>query len=725
MGGGITKEAVLERLDMREFYSQYLELPNRNGTEVTVKCCFHEDTKPSLCLNLKSGFYKCQGCGETGDVFKMLQKQENLTFSEALKKLGARVGLTGGPYTTPDRKGGVLRQETTETTPIEHKLVDSFVDDLNKQPAMLNYLLNVRGLSADTIEAYRLGWCATRHRYSLPVYDDSGNVVNLRMYKPNVKDDEPKMESWARGYGKVRLYPEDNVTGDTVILCEGEFDCLMARQNGFNCYTHTGGANGFPAHLAHRFKDKTVYVLYDCDKPGEDGARHTAELLAPLAKRVYIPKLPLEEKGADINDFFKKHSRTAEELQAVLDAAPLYTNGKVRPGTKEFRALVPPSSYMEFYVHMGSELTDAPIEFHLATALATISTVLGNRVYFVAWGHRVYLNLWTLLIAPSGFFRKTTSMTMGLSLLRHVCPERIMPNDFTKERLIDTMSQPGCGSGIIPVYEFGSMLKSFGREYNFGLKELMTEFYDGYDYARETQAGGKKEVHDPAPSILAASTIDWLIGNAKTDDFKSGFFARFLFWAATEKNGWKGLDLNQEEHALVHTLESMLRDMQETEGQAVFGPKLIERYNEWLQAFESEVNDQKLPWELQGFYTRLGTYVLKFAVLYEIGTTYGLEVSLQSLNYAIQLADYLKSHVVRLFQDEVNATKEGREIRRVRQIIERAPGITRSELLKQSDLTARHLDEVLTTLVDSEQIQRTAERTGGRPKLTFFPKEST
>lgn len=32
-----------------------------------VRCCFHDDKKPSLTLNLRSGRFRCFGCGLSGN----------------------------------------------------------------------------------------------------------------------------------------------------------------------------------------------------------------------------------------------------------------------------------------------------------------------------------------------------------------------------------------------------------------------------------------------------------------------------------------------------------------------------------------------------------------------------------------------------------------------------------------------------------------------------------
>ena len=54
------------------------------GDENRKACCpYHEDQHPSLHFSTKRGCFKCFVCGAKGDAIKLVQDQENLTFTEA------------------------------------------------------------------------------------------------------------------------------------------------------------------------------------------------------------------------------------------------------------------------------------------------------------------------------------------------------------------------------------------------------------------------------------------------------------------------------------------------------------------------------------------------------------------------------------------------------------------------------------------------------------------
>lgn len=386
-----------------------------------------------------------------------------------------------------------------------------------------------------------------------------------------------------------------------------------------------------------------------------------------------------------------------------------------------FEYLIPPNSYLESYVRFGMELTDAPAEFHLAVGLSTLAAVAGNKIYTNAWGTNIFPNLWIVILAPSGFYRKSTAISIGLKALRGSCQDAVLPDDFTREKLVEClMKQP---YGIIPVYEFGELLARLGRDYNAGLKEFLTAIFDGNPYKRATKRE-TIEIDDPALSILAASTIDWICDRITDGDMRGGFLARYLFWPSVNKNGWKGISDAADMRMLDH-LQDCLGKFAEVSGQIQLSPSYIEEYNTWVYGHEQEVNEKRLPPEIMGFYTRLSTYVLKLSMLYQLAIDGQTHMSLAALQYAINLAEHLKSHLVRLVSEEMTTTKDAKDLKRVREVIERNPGITKTCLLRNCHLTSQHLDPLLTTLLESNQVIVQRIETGKKPKDTFYVNTKT
>jgi len=140
------------------------------------------------------------------------------------------------------------------------------------------------------------------------------------------------MISYQTGYGTARLYPIQNLEKDEVLLCEGEMDCLLANQIGYNAITTTGGANTWKRQWNADFRNKTVYICYDIDEAGNQGAKKVAEELLQVTDKVKIIHLPIvDPPDGDITDYFVALGHSREDLDEVIDRTPWYAAPTVEP----------------------------------------------------------------------------------------------------------------------------------------------------------------------------------------------------------------------------------------------------------------------------------------------------------------------------------------------------------------------------------------------------------
>jgi len=63
--------------------------PNGEGW-AQVRCCFHEDNRPSLSVHTGRGAFTCFACGaKGGDLIDFVMRRDGLDFKGACKSLGA------------------------------------------------------------------------------------------------------------------------------------------------------------------------------------------------------------------------------------------------------------------------------------------------------------------------------------------------------------------------------------------------------------------------------------------------------------------------------------------------------------------------------------------------------------------------------------------------------------------------------------------------------------
>jgi len=82
---------VRELSPVADVISEHVTLKNAGGGSMKGLCPFHDERSPSFNVTPARGFWHCFGCGEGGDVISFVQKIDQLSFTEAIERLAARV----------------------------------------------------------------------------------------------------------------------------------------------------------------------------------------------------------------------------------------------------------------------------------------------------------------------------------------------------------------------------------------------------------------------------------------------------------------------------------------------------------------------------------------------------------------------------------------------------------------------------------------------------------
>jgi len=78
---------------------------------------------------------------------------------------------------------------------------------------------------------------------------------------------------------------------DSILVCEGELDALVAWSHAIPAVTSTGGAGTFNKEWAELLADKKVVICYDNDRAGAEGMVKVLRLL-PQSKVLLLPDAP-------------------------------------------------------------------------------------------------------------------------------------------------------------------------------------------------------------------------------------------------------------------------------------------------------------------------------------------------------------------------------------------------------------------------------------------------
>src|SRR3989344_7585213 len=86
------KDEIKAKVDIVELVGEYVKL-KKAGKNFKALCPFHTEKTPSFMISPDRQSWHCFGCGKHGDAFSFLMEMEGMDFPEAMRTLGARVGI--------------------------------------------------------------------------------------------------------------------------------------------------------------------------------------------------------------------------------------------------------------------------------------------------------------------------------------------------------------------------------------------------------------------------------------------------------------------------------------------------------------------------------------------------------------------------------------------------------------------------------------------------------
>lgn len=282
--------------------------------EAIVDCPFCDDAKKHLYIKNTDGCYYCQKCGAKGSWKNLLES----------------LGINDEVFLESNKGEETIEYKAKlNTKKLDPTLVEKYQKDLPQR--IVDYLKSEkRGLTDETIKNFKIGWDGKS--ITFPVFDKKGNLVNIRHRRDPEKEDGAKM--WNEKGGSAALFNIGVLSKKPsfVIICEGEFDAMVAVQNGFDAVSGTAGAGTFKEEWIKEFDEiETIYILYDTDNAGKEGNEKVAGLFNKRTRIVFLPQE--KDEKVDVTSYFA-NGHKAEDFKKLLDNAQEF---KVK--TKDFEIM--------------------------------------------------------------------------------------------------------------------------------------------------------------------------------------------------------------------------------------------------------------------------------------------------------------------------------------------------------------------------------------------------
>jgi len=373
-------EAVKEGNDLVTVIRSRNIILKKKGKSLVGLCPFHEEKTPSFTVDPEKQLWNCFGCARTGkgsggDVIGFVVKYDGVTFREAIDKLnngGGKKAAKACPEPgrrekkTTNQQSEIDNPKSEIKRPNHQKLLKRIVDfyhtTFTEDIRGLDYLKS-RGIEDKSVFAdFKVGFANGTLLNALPddgevmdslkqlgilndkgneffygsvvfpLYDINGGIATL--YGRRIDD-----------AGANHLYLPGSICGlfnrqaaklnKEIILTESVIDALTLISHGFKNTIPCYGVNGFTddhMELLKKEKVKTVYLCFDADETGKQGAAAVKEKLLSLDMAVHVVKLP---DGHDINSFFLLRPGSGQALTANGPAQFKALLAEANPGLKK------------------------------------------------------------------------------------------------------------------------------------------------------------------------------------------------------------------------------------------------------------------------------------------------------------------------------------------------------------------------------------------------------
>ncbi len=349
---------IRSKIDIVELISEYVPL-NKKGKYYWGKCPFHNDNNPSMSVDPNRQTYTCWSCHNSGNVFNFYEQIENISFPEALNRLGNRVGITISNYKNNTNS---KYSKYYEIYDISNKYYQLMLNTSKGEKA--KEYLEKRGINSETIKEFGIGLSLSDKnklvtylkekqydintlndlglangdidtfidRIMFPLDDSLGRIVgfsgriydNSKMSKyMNTKETQIfKKGTCLYHYNASKEYVR---LEKSVIVMEGFMDVIRAFTIGVkNTVALMGTAMTDDQISLLKKLSLNVYMCLDGDNPGQEAILHNGELLEKAGLNVKVICLKDDE---DPDSYILKYGE--KKFKELIKNAVNYSDFKL------------------------------------------------------------------------------------------------------------------------------------------------------------------------------------------------------------------------------------------------------------------------------------------------------------------------------------------------------------------------------------------------------------
>lgn len=280
-------------------YSRYIRDFRGTGT---YKSPMRKEGIASFAIDCDRGLWYDFGLGKGGDVIELIKACDALTYAEAMNLIPMILQGVSGHY---EAIRGILDNERATTTKsgMPDKGDLEFVSLSAEMRIYLSSRLvdSVKGYEHRAVQFFGEEWLYFDYggdKYKLMRWNDGKKVLigggSLDLWDP---------------FGYLQKQVDDL---STLVICEGEMDCLSALACGISAVSIPLGAGTFKPSWwwkIHEAGYKKVLLAYDNDEAGRKGMGKALEAKPyHIGGQIETSIIRWESNEKDLNEYFMRHN---------------------------------------------------------------------------------------------------------------------------------------------------------------------------------------------------------------------------------------------------------------------------------------------------------------------------------------------------------------------------------------------------------------------------------
>lgn len=395
------------------------------------------------------------------------------------------------------------------------------------------------------------------------------------------------------------------------------------------------------------------------------------------------------------------------------------------------------NNWLKAYVqHTAS--SEAPDIFHFWTGVVTVGGALRRRVWIEQNLFQWVPNFYVILVSPPGVVTKSTSISLGMRLLRQVDGIHFGPESMTWQALGESLSTameyvdvPDPITGIpmatpmscltISISELGTFLRTDDSQ----LVSFLTRMWDGQKepFKHKTRNSGTIDVENPWLNIIGATTPGWMRDNFSESLVTQGLTSRIVFVYAEAKRHFVAYPSKMVRgQSYADTEKKLIEDLKEI-SKLAGEYKLTDEAERWGEAWYKNHYTQ-LPAHLSsdrfgGYVARKQTHLHKLAMVLAASQRDKMLIERDDLIAAEAILTDSEQSMIKVFES-VGLVDEARHVTAIKSLVKGYGFLPITELRHLTRNTISDKDFRLAIRIAVEQeILALARNAKGKPGITI------